>query len=66
MRRNLTSLIFVVCCFIGLSAEADSIEISFSPDSLIQTGENNNFVYPTTQTITINPELSLYLTVKQE
>ncbi|MCP4704833.1 MAG: hypothetical protein GY865_09510, partial [candidate division Zixibacteria bacterium] len=59
MIRNLTSLIFVVCFLIGLSVKADNIEISFFPDSLIQTGENNNFSYPATQTITINPEFSL-------
>jgi len=59
MKLRLTSLIFIICLFAGLSAKANGIELTFDPDSLIQTGQENNFIYPATQTITINPKLSL-------
>jgi len=53
------TLFFVFCILGGLSAKADTIELTFSPDSLIQTSANHNYIYPSTQTITVNPELSL-------
>ncbi len=59
MKLRKTSFIIVFCLLIGLSAMADTIELSFSPDSLLQSDNNNNYIYPKTQTITVNPELSL-------
>jgi len=59
VRRWLTTLIAVFSIMGGLPAEADIVELVFSPDSLIQTGENHNYTYPSTHAITINPELSL-------
>ncbi len=59
MKLRMTFFILVFCFLAGLSAMADTIELSFSPDSLLHPDKNHNYIYPKTETITVNPELSL-------